>query len=65
MILEQVGSDSWRRAERRWTEKLIRAGHRLTNGERRSRDAREREAKLMREAISNGRKVALSLGRCG
>ena len=40
VILERVECSRWREAEGRWTERLIRAGHRLTNGERRSCDAR-------------------------
>lgn len=61
-VLEQVSASDWREAERRWTERLIRAGHRLTNGERRSLDAREREERAMREAIRNGRRIAVAVG---
>jgi hypothetical protein len=61
IILERVPSPRWRDAERFWTERLIAAGHRLTNGERRSLDAREREERAIREAISAGRSLAASL----
>lgn len=62
VILERVESSRWREAERRWTERLIRAGHHLTNGERRSLDAREREERFMREAVRAGRRVAAAVG---
>lgn len=62
-VLEQIPAADWCEAERRWTERLIRAGHRLTNGERRSFDAREREERVMEEAISAGRTLAASLGK--
>ncbi len=61
-ILEQVPAERYREAERFWTERLIAAGHRLTNGERRSLDAREREEKLMQDAIRNGRRIAVAVG---
>ena len=57
-VLEEVEASNWREAERRWTERLVRAGHRLTNGERRSFDAREREEQAMEEAIRAGRRIA-------
>ena len=47
--------------EEGWTERLIRAGHRLTNGERRSHDAREREERAMKEAMRNGRRIAVAV----
>ncbi len=61
-VLEQVPADSWREVEQRWTERLIRAGHRLTNGERRSLDAREREERAMKEAVRHGRRIAVAVG---
>lgn len=64
VILERVESSGWREAERYWTERLIRAGHRLTSGERRSLDARAREERFMEEAISAGRRVAATVGVC-
>lgn len=56
-VLQQVLADEWREAGRRWTERLIQAGRRLTVGERRSLDTREREERLLREAIVAGRKA--------
>jgi GIY-YIG catalytic domain len=61
IILEQVPSERHRDAERFWTERLIEAGHRLTNGERRSFDAREREERAMEEAIAKGRAIVEAL----
>ena len=62
VISERVESSRWRESEQRWTERLIRAGHRLTNGERRSLDARAREERFMEEAISAVRRVAAPMG---
>jgi hypothetical protein len=59
-ILEQVPLERARDAERFWTERLIEQGHRLTNGERRSFDARQREERAIRDAIEVGRKLVAS-----
>jgi hypothetical protein len=64
-ILEQVPSERKREAELHWTERLIAQGHRLTNGERRSLDAREREERAMEEALRLGRELACHSIRCG
>ena len=61
IVLEQVSSGCHRYAERFWTERLIEAGHRPTNGERRSFDAREREERAMGEAIAKGRAIVEAL----
>ena len=61
IILEQVPFERYRDAERFWTERLIEAGHRLTNGERRSFDAREWEERAMEEAIAKGREIVEAL----
>jgi hypothetical protein len=60
-ILERVPSERKREAELYWTERLIAQGHRLTNGERRSVDARARERRAMEEAVALGRQLL----RCG
>jgi hypothetical protein len=64
VVLEEVPSECSREAELHWTERLIAQGHRLTNGERRSLDAREKEERVMREAIELGRRLSTSI-QCG
>ncbi len=64
-ILECVPSERRREAELYWTERLIGQGHRLTNGERRSLDARQREEDAMRDAIELGRELSRRSIRCG
>lgn len=63
-ILERVPSERKREAELYWTELLIARGHRLTNGERRSLDAREKEECVLRDAVELGRELARPI-RCG
>ncbi len=64
-ILEQVPAERAREREIHWTDKLLSEGHRLTNGERRSLDAREREERAMNEAIELGRRMFRRPIRCG
>jgi hypothetical protein len=47
-----------------WTECLIAQGHRLTNGEWRCLDAREREERAMEEALKLGRELISHSIRC-
>lgn len=62
VILEEVPLFSWRSRERYWTERLIRAGHGPTNGERASFDAQRAEERAMQDAISAGRRIAVAVG---
>jgi hypothetical protein len=63
-ILEQVPSERKREAKLYWTECLMAQGHRLTNGEWRCLDAREREERAMEEAQKLGRELISHSIRC-
>ena len=58
-IREQVPSERKREAKLYWTERLITAGHCLTNGERRCLDARQKEERAMEEAMALGRELTI------
>ncbi len=61
-VLDQVPLPSWRESEQRWAERSIRVGHRLTDGERRSFGAREREEESMRNALGISRCISVVVG---
>ena len=55
-ILERCRNERWRDFELYWTERLIPSGRRLTNGERRSRDAaNEKRSSCARRSATAGR----------